>query len=208
MLKRLFLGLFLAQVILLAQNPILISKNELPLIKQKYTSSALLRVNDYNEHYEKWKSFSKENQLIRINYYLNGMLGQYDAYTYKDDDYWASPKEFLLIGKGDCEDYVSLKFFTFLSLGFSEKELFYAVVKDMYSNRYHMVLLYSFKNEFLVLDNLSSRVLPLKERVDLKFLQAFNKQGTYTFDEKGFLRKSQKREAKFTKLLKKIKQGN
>jgi predicted transglutaminase-like cysteine proteinase len=207
MFKRLSLGLLLSLVPLLAKNPILISKNELPSIEKKYTKSAMLRVNDYNEQYEKWQKLSKYDQLIRINYYVNGMLGQYDAYTYRNEDYWATPKEFLLIGRGDCEDYVSLKFFSYLALGFNEKELFYAVVKDTYSNSTHMVLLYDFKNELLVLDNLSSRVLPLKERTDLQFLYAFNKNGTYTFNKEQTLVKSRKAEAKFTKLLTKNKKG-
>jgi len=207
MFKRLFSGLLLSLVPLFAQNPIAISKNDLPSIEKKYTQSAILRLNDYNEQYAVWQNFSKQDQLVRINFYINGMLGQYDAYTYNDEDYWATPKEFLLRGRGDCEDYVSLKFFTYLSLDFSEKELFYGVVKDLYSNSYHMVLLYASEKELLVLDNLSSRILPLKQRVDLKFLYAFNKQGIYKLNEENILSKSQKNEAKFTKLLSKIKRG-
>jgi len=208
MFKRLFFSLLLAQMSLFAINPLSISKNDLITVEKKYGPSALLRITDYHHKYEKWERLSSQEKLIRVNYYINGMLGQYDAYTYDNKDYWATPKEFLFIGKGDCEDYVSLKFFTLLALGIKQNELYYAVVKDVYSNRMHMVLLHKVNNKLFVLDNLSSRVLELHERVDLKFSYAFNEKAIYVMSKTGQLLKTKNKEKRFTKLLEKIKKGH
>ena len=61
------------------------------------------------------------------NFYLNQLLPQYDDVMQKQEDYWATPKEFLIAGYGDCEDYVIIKYFTLIKLGFDKNKLFLTI---------------------------------------------------------------------------------
>jgi len=211
-MKRLLLCLFLLVISTSASDLITalkFSDKDLIKIKQNHAPSCALRIADFNKQYKKWKLLSKEDQLERINFYINGMLGQYDSYTYNQEEYWSTPKEFLINGLGDCEDYVGLKYFTLISLGFNKDSLFYAAVLDNYSGGYHMVLLYSQQNKpAVVLDNLSHLILSLKVREDLKFLYAFNEEGVYKINKDEQIVPIMKKEPKFEDLLERIKKNN
>jgi len=139
------------------------------------------RVLDYYKTIEKCKTLSKDAKLKKINFYLNRLLPQYDAVTKHQEDYWQTPKEFLKLGFGDCEDYAIIKYYSLIKLGFDEKKLFLTVVKDRYKGEYHMVLSY-FKNKNkppLLLDNLSFKILTLKQRGDLSVVYMMNSTGLY-----------------------------
>ena len=153
-------------------------------------------------------TLSKKKQLQEVNFYLNGLLPQYDAITNNKEDVWATPKEFLTVGCGDCEDYAIIKYYSLIRLGFDEKKLFLTIVKDKYTNGYHMVLSYfqTPNSSPLVLDNLSFRILPLKKRIDLKPILFFNNSGVYKI-KNGKLQKTAKRYKKFTELQQKVEKN-
>jgi predicted transglutaminase-like cysteine proteinase len=145
-----------------------------------------------------------------VNFYINQLLPQYDDIMQKQEDYWASPKEFLITGYGDCEDYVIMKYFTLIKLGFTKDKLFLTTVNEKYLGGYHMVLSY-FKNEGvspLILDNLSFRILNLKIRKDLQADTFINHSGVYRLDSKNKLYKIQSSSLKFQELLRKIRKEN
>ncbi len=126
----------------------------------------------------------------------------------KKEDYWATPREFLQYGFGDCEDYAIIKYFTLLELGFDEQSLFLTTVRDKFSGGYHMVLSY-FKTPQtspLVLDNLSFKILTLQERDDLKADTFVNRSGVFRLDKDNRLRKIKNESAKFKDLLQRIKE--
>ncbi len=157
------------------------SKAELQNIKGKNGRIAKNRIIDYKKTLVKMQSYSKKKQLTSINFYFNQLLPQYDDIINKQEDHWATPKEFLIAGYGDCEDYVIIKYFSLIKLGFDEKKLFITVVKERYYGGYHMVLSY-FKEEGkspLILDNLSFRILNLKIRDDIKADTFINSTGVY-----------------------------
>ena len=56
---------------------------------------------DYQRNILKFKQFSKTKQLNLVNRYLNQLLPQYDAVIQNKEDYWETPKEFLITGYGD-----------------------------------------------------------------------------------------------------------
>lgn len=128
--------------------------------------------------YESMRDEVKEYPLIKklahVNTFFNRILPVHDETKYSADDYWATRKEFLINGQGDCEDYVIAKYFTLSELGVEKRNLYFAVVQVQGKTTYHMVLLYKQKNTFYVMDNLSFRTLPLTKRVDLKPMVAFN----------------------------------
>ncbi len=104
---------------------------------------------------------------------LNSVNDFFNEYEYVDDkkiynkaDYWATRKEFIFKGAGDCEDFVIAKFFTLLELGIEESKL--SILHGIHNNIYHLVLAYqedSFSDVF-ILDSINKRILPLTVRND------------------------------------------
>jgi predicted transglutaminase-like cysteine proteinase len=155
---------------------------------------------------QKIAKLPKNRQLTQLNLYLNSLLPQYDAVTKHKEDDWATPKEFLTIGYGDCEDYVIIKYYSLLRLGYDEQKLYLTIVKEKFHGGYHMVLSYFEKpnNSPLVFDNLSFKILPLKQRVDLQAELFINDTGVYKLDEKNSLIKVAHKYKEFEKLQKRV----
>jgi len=182
------------------------SKKELDSIEKKNGKISKNRILDYEKNLELMQTYTPLKQLKYTNFYLNQLLPQYDDVIQHKEDYWATPKEFLITGFGDCEDYVIIKYFTLINLGFDEKKLFITVVKEGYHDGYHMVLSY-FKTEGespLVLDNLSFRILDLQTRKDLKANVFINSSGVYKL-KNGDLVKVNQYSSQYIKLTKRIK---
>jgi len=173
--------IFLLSTLLFSNSYPSFTHAELAKIKKQNGNISQNRVLDYTKNISKIKKYQKKKQLRAVNFYLNQLLPQYDDIINKKEDYWATPKEFLITGYGDCEDYVIIKYFTLIQLGFDEKKLFLNVVKEKYRGGYHMVLSY-FKvkgDSPLVLDNLSFKILNLDERKDLEADVFINSTGVY-----------------------------
>lgn len=164
------------------------------------------RIVDYFDTINSYKNDTKDKQLLKVNFYLNQLLPQVDKLNQNQEDYWETPKEFLTLGYGDCEDYAIIKYFTLLKLGFEQEKLFITTVYEKFSGRYHMVLSY-FENQDespLILDNLSFRVLNLRTREDLKPQIFVNSTGTYKIDENNKLIKIAYTSKKFQELIKRV----
>lgn len=145
-------------------------------------------------------------QLTKTNLYLNKLEYKDDKLNNNKRDHWATPKEFLTCGLGDCEDYAIIKYFTLLKLGFSSDKLFITLAYDTLSKRNHMVLSYFIEDSQppLILDNLSLEVLNLTKRDDLIITAFINTKGVYKLDNSGKLTKTKHRSRKFKDLLKRV----
>ena len=134
------------------------------------------------------KELDDIKKLQKTNTYMNKILPTHDSEVFGIDDKWLTPKEFLITGKGDCEDYAIAKYFTLVELGVKKKNLFLSVVKLNNKNSFHMVLLYLKEKDSypLVIDNLSWKVVPLNIRKDIDPKFAFNEFEAYNFKEKKF----------------------
>jgi len=196
----------LVSVLLYAQEYPSFSAKELQNI-QKNNSIAAHRVLDYQKYIHSCRNNSKQKQLNKINFYLNTLLPQYDDIINKEEDHWATPKEFLKIGYGDCEDYVIIKYYSLLKLGFDKKLLFITIVREQFYGGYHMVLTY-FKDKTqppLVLDNLSFKILNLQKRSDLKAELFINTTGVFKITKDFNLQKVAQRYKEFEELKTKVK---
>ncbi len=190
-----------------AQNYPNFTDKELQQISKNSGKIAKNRILDYKQQVDTLKKYPKDKQLIQVNFYLNKLLPQHDAVIKKQEEYWATPKEFLIIGYGDCEDYAIIKYFTLLKLGFEKERLFLTGVRDRYSGGHHMVLSY-FKDRNkspLILDNLSFKILSLEEREDLEVDIFINSYGVFKINKNNKLIKKTRYFKEFTNLLKKIK---
>lgn len=145
--------------------------------------------------YENLKTEIKDYELIRklshVNSFMNKIFPAHDISTKASIDYWATPKEFLIQGHGDCEDYAIAKYFTLLEIGIPKEKLYFAVVDVKGERASHMVLFYleNKKSTPLVLDNLSSKVIPLTQREKLIPRFAFNEIDSYKFTNQKFTEK-------------------
>lgn len=130
-----------------------------------------------NKH--KYSIFKK---LSRTNSYFNNILPKHDKLTTNGaDDYWATRKEFIIKGYGDCEDYAISKYFTLKELDFDPEKLYMMVVKVKGNRSYHMVLGYFETKDSIpyILDNLSFKVVKLDKRKDLEVKFVFNEYNAY-----------------------------
>jgi predicted transglutaminase-like cysteine proteinase len=136
------------------------------------------------------KDDDDKTKIEKVNRYINKIIPKYDAYNYKNEEYWATPFEFFSNIGGDCEDYVIAKMYSLERLGISPKIMYMSAVKEKYVGGDHMVLsLHVDKNSPpLVLDNLSTKVLPIDKRVDLELVFMFNEYGFYQLENHKKLR--------------------
>lgn len=136
---------------------------------------AQLRLDDYRDFMKTISSQPKSVQIERVNAYFNRIVNDYDIHTWGKEDYWATPKEFIVKGGGDCEDFVFAKYFTLKALGFDPSSMSVYIVKIYNERDFHAVLgVRDEHNETLILDNLSWKVLPLQKRTDLHILCDLN----------------------------------
>lgn len=117
--------------------------------------------------------------LAAVNGRLNRLI------KYADDskhfgrvDYWASPIE-SLTGRGDCEDYVILKYFTLAELGVREEDMRIVIVKDTVRRIGHAVLAVRDAGRTYILDSLHSRPRLHSAITRYKPFQSLNRLGAW-----------------------------
>ena len=204
------------KILLMICTVLLLSAHDYPYFSKKELNTIAChspisknRIIDYQKTLQKLSHLQKKQQLMQLNLYLNSLLPQYDAVIKNKENDWATPKEFLTIGYGDCEDYAIIKYYSLLRLGYKEEKLYLTVVKEKFHGGYHMVLSYFMqKNRSpLILDNLSFKILPLKKRSDLAALLFINAKGVYKLNKDNRLQKVAEKSKEFEDLQKKIAQN-
>lgn len=131
-------------------------------------------------------------QLDRVNQFFNSRTSfEDDIIVWKAADYWATPLETLVRGRGDCEDFTIAKYESLLALGVPEARLrliYVRAVVDRGDARpvAHMVLGYYAHpdDEPQILDNLDGRIKSASLRFDLTPVFSFNREGLWAGDIK------------------------
>ncbi|WP_018609031.1 transglutaminase-like cysteine peptidase [Uliginosibacterium gangwonense] len=143
-------------------------------------------------NYKDWRALlvelemsSESDKLVKINDFFNRRM-EYaeDIVVWRQDDYWATPLEFLGKGAGDCEDYVIAKYFSLIEVGVDRRKLRWIYVMASIGNtppQAHMVLgYYSSPNaEPYILDILNPNILLASRRPDLVAVFSFNSDGIW-----------------------------
>ena len=103
------------------------------------------------------------------------------------NDYWASPVEFLAAGGGDCEDFSIAKYFTLREMGMPDASLRLIYVKAVRYNQFHMVVAdYATPASMpVILDNLDPTIKPANLRTDLIPVYSFNGSHLWLMKAKG-----------------------
>ena len=128
------------------------------------------------------KTADTRTKLTRVNDFFNSYAYRSDDELWKQEDYWATPTEFIGLAGGDCEDYVISKYFVLRSLDVPEEKLHLAYVKSTSQNLEHMVVNYfeTSNSAPLVLDNYNPEILPASQRPDLEQIYSFPVNCQYT----------------------------
>jgi predicted transglutaminase-like cysteine proteinase len=188
--KRLIPFMLSALVCLVfAQVPLnLISPELLALAKKTYGEGIERQLNSWGELVGGSRQVKDLEKLRQINTYFNKKITfTSDAQHWNQEDYWATPLESLGTKAGDCEDFVIAKYFSLIQAGVQEVKLRIMYVKALKLNQAHMVLAYyeSPRSVPLILDNLTSKILPASKRRDLSPVYSFNGLGMWLERMKG-----------------------
>ena len=113
---------------------------------------------------QRWRNAIKAMRALKGYDLLAAVNGRANRLIkYADDskhfgraDHWASPIE-SLAGRGDCEDYVILKYFTLAELGVREENMRIVIVRDTVRQIGHAVLAVHHQGRTYILDSLQSR---------------------------------------------------
>lgn len=153
-----------------------LSADVMRLVENMYGLTARARVEALQDLIDVHRNDSERDKLEAVNDFFNQVPYDSDYALWGQEDYWATPIEMLSIKGADCEDYAIAKYFTLLDMGVPAERLRITYVKAITLNQAHMVLAYYVtpNAEPLILDNLTDRIRPAGERLDLVPVYGFN----------------------------------
>ena len=189
-----------------------ISPSKLLEIKKKYGELTANRFKFYNELVESLQDADIRTKLEKVNDFWNGVPYGSDLKVWGKRDYWATPYEFLLKDRGDCEDYVVAKYFTLKAVGVDAKKLYFVYVRVKGQKRPHMVLAYykASNAEPLILDNINLRIFPASKRKDIFPVYTFNGELLERYldhTRKGLKERNRKVKRKWEELMQRMKRN-
>ena len=116
-------------------------------------------------HIARWRIYLKQiakdkpdQQLEKVNAYVNKWLYKVDPKVYRKKDYWATPVQFFN-KSGDCEDYAITKYISLAHLGFDKDQMRIVILQDLNLKVPHAVLVVYLDGKALVLDNQIKQVV-------------------------------------------------
>ena len=133
------------------------------------------------------QALSELEKLKKVNQFFNQLRFIDDSKIWGEENYWATPLEFIGANGGDCEDFAIAKYFTLLEMGIEDKKMRITMVKALALNQYHMVLAYYDQPSAipLILDNLDGEIKRANLRKDLYPVYSFNGKQLWLNKEKG-----------------------
>ena len=155
------------------------------LAQQRYGARAAETVVAWRRLMDESRALPDTDKLNRVNAFFNRrILFQTDWEVWGQEDYWATPLEFMGKGAGDCEDFVIAKYMTLkmLGIGNDRLRLIYVLAKcGSTASVAHMVLGFYAQptGEPLILDNLITSVRAASQRSDLVPVFSFNSDGLW-----------------------------
>ncbi len=155
------------------------------LAQQRYGARGLEAISAWRRMIAEAGALSETAKLDRVNSFFNRRtIFDSDLQVWQQEDYWATPLEFLGRGTGDCEDFAISKYITLKMLGVANERLRLIYVRAKTGATQpiaHMVLGYYAQpsEEPLILDNLISSVRAAGQRADLTPVFSFNSDGLW-----------------------------
>ncbi len=168
-----------------------VSLQVLTHVEKEFGTPARDRLERWQKLLNAPKNLPEDKKLILVNSFFNQTNFISDIEHWGQEDYWATPMEFLITNGGDCEDYSIAKYFALRELGVSDEKLRITYVKALKLNQAHMVLAYYSEPgaEPLILDNLIKDIKSGSERLDLYPIYSFNGDGLWLSKQRGLGKK-------------------
>lgn len=169
----------------LGEDPFKFSSATLEKAESKYGADTRKRLESWQALLASDKKGDDLSKIKLVNDYFNErIMFVSDAQNWGVEDYWATPVEMLVKGRGDCEDFAIAKYFSLQALGVPESKMRITYVQAAGhgpTNLAHMVLTYYPTPAAvpLVLDNLIPEIRPASQRPDLTPVYGFNGQGLW-----------------------------
>jgi predicted transglutaminase-like cysteine proteinase len=155
------------------------------LAQQRYGAQAAANIIAWRKLIEEARDLPDQDKLNKVNTFFNRrVLYQTDLQVWQQEDYWATPLEFMGRGAGDCEDFSIAKYITLQMMGIKNEHLRLSYVRYKVGATppiAHMVLGYYPEptSEPLILDNMISSVRLASMRTDLAPVFSFNSDGLW-----------------------------
>lgn len=146
----------------------------------RFGNEARQRLNHWRERIstQLQREMTDLERLELVNRLANGVPYADDRAHWGQDEYWATPAEFVASDGGDCDDYAITKYFALIELGMAPDKLRITYVRALYARgiSHHMVLAYYAQPdaEPLILDNLVNEIRSAEQRPDLLPVLSFN----------------------------------
>ncbi len=182
------------------------------LARERYGAQAEQTVTAWRRLLEESRNLPVDQQLNAVNTFFNRrIVYELDPAVWQQNDYWATPLEFMGRATGDCEDYSISKYMTLLLLGVPNEKLRMIYVRARTAGaktEAHMVLGY-FEDptgEPVILDNLITSVRPASRRPDLSPVFSFNNQGLWVAGQQTSSADPTARLSKWREVLDRMKQ--
>jgi predicted transglutaminase-like cysteine proteinase len=116
----------------------------------------------------------RQKQISMVNAWVNNKITYAeDSKLYRKADYWASARETLQRGAGDCEDFAIAKMELLMAMGISRDQLRLVVARDLVRNADHAVLVVSLPEGAVLLDNATDRLLDARMANDYRPIMSF-----------------------------------
>ena len=182
------------------------------LAQERYGAGAAESVAAWRKMMAESRDLPVEQKLNAVNTFFNRrILYELDPVVWQQNDYWASPLEFMGRATGDCEDYSISKYMTLLMLGVPNEKLRMIYVRARTAGaktEAHMVLGYyeDPTGEPVILDNLITSVRPASRRTDLSPVFSFNNQGLWVAGQQSSSADPTARLSKWREVLDRMKQ--
>jgi predicted transglutaminase-like cysteine proteinase len=182
------------------------------LAQERYGPRGAEVIVSWRRMVEESRELPVEQKLNNVNTFFNRrILYELDPVVWQQNDYWASPLEFMGRGAGDCEDFSISKYMTLLLLGVPNEKLRMIYVRAKTAGaktEAHMVLGYYDDplGEPVILDNLITSVRPASRRSDLTPIFSFNNQGLWVAGQQSSSADPTARLSKWREVLDRMKQ--
>lgn len=160
----------------ISDTTVRLSGAEIERLGKRYGSAAQLRLQAWQDLISTAQDLPEKEKLDAVNDFFNQIRFLNDIDHWKQQDYWATPVEFLITNGGDCEDFSIAKYYTLREVGVDISKLSIAYVKALTLNQAHMVLTYYERPSSvpMVLDNIDPTIKPANKRPDLLHVYSFN----------------------------------
>lgn len=172
---------------LITLNAYAASKLHIDKITQFYGERAGVRAIAWRALIKNSQHLTTQQKLTAVNDFFNQFVFISDQKLWGQEDYWATPYEFVGVGAGDCEDFSIAKYQALLELGIDDNKLRLVYVKALELNQFHMVVAYYPTPSAVpvILDNLKGTISPATERNDLLPIYSFNGSKLWLVKQKG-----------------------